>query len=739
MKQHKPLRAVLAAGLAIVAWAARPEAQPARHLVSIPDLLSIRQVALPEMSPDGRAVLYTVRGWEDATGKDAGKKNARAHVWRVNSDGTGQRQLTYSEQGETAPAWSPDGALISFLSARDGGSPGGTGEDGPRAEIWLMPADGGEAWKLTDAKESISGYAWSPDGTKIAYVSRDPLPKALEEKRKRRDDPMVFEGDFRMSHLWVVDVAGATGAKGPAGPQDPPHSTAAGPRDTPYSATEVVSDPALTVRGEPTWSADSRRIAFAAAPTTMTRDDRTDIYIATHGEKTLDKITTNLGPDTDPVWSPDGATIAYLSSPNAGAALGDGIPLQRVGNEHLMLYTVATHQAKDAASRDFDLSPGGLHWSPDSREIVFTAGVKTATDVFAYATSTGKYSRLTDGRIARLGSVGRHGAALVMESSSEPAEIYGVRLKPDTTNGGVRLKPDTTDDFTSADFAAARKLTDTNPQARAFELGTSEVISWKSDGFTIDGVLLLPVNYQPGTRYPLLVVAHGGPTGAYVNNYRVGYGDGSQNWAGEGWAVLYPNPRGSSNYGEKFMQANFDDWGGGDYRDIMAGVDAVVAKGIADPDKMAFMGWSYGGYMTCWVVSQTTRFKAAMMGAGITDVASMYNTNDIPNYLGTFFGGIPSKSTMALYAARSGITYVDRVTTPLLILHGGSDQRVPVGQPMEFYRALKDRGKTVELVFYPREGHGFSEYYHQLDRLQRQHEWIGRYTLGAGAKKTNQQ
>ena len=124
--------------------------------------------------------------------------------------------------------------------------------------------------------------------------------------------------------------------------------------------------------------------------------------------------------------------------------------------------------------------------------------------------------------------------------------------------------------------------------------------------------------------------------------------------------MLYPNPRGSSNYGEKFMQANFDDWGGGDYRDIMAGVDAVVAKGVADPEKMAFTGWSYGGYMTCWVVSQTSRFKAAMMGAGITDVASMYNTNDIPNYLGTFFGGIPSKSTMALYAARSGITYVDQ-------------------------------------------------------------------------------
>jgi dipeptidyl aminopeptidase/acylaminoacyl peptidase len=177
------------------------------------------------------------------------------------------------------------------------------------------------------------------------------------------------------------------------------------------------------------------------------------------------------------------------------------------------------------------------------------------------------------------------------------------------------------------------------------------------------------------------------------------------------------------------MRGNIPDWGGGDYRDIMAGVDAVMARGIADPDKLAVMGWSYGGYMTCWIVSQTGRFKAAMMGAGLSDLPSMYGTTDIPDYLGTFLGGIPSQETTKLYSERSGVTYADKVTTPLLILHGGSDERVPIGQPMEFYRALKDRGKTVELVFYPREGHGLGEYYHQLDRLRRQFEWITKHTL----------
>jgi dipeptidyl aminopeptidase/acylaminoacyl peptidase len=693
---------VVVAGVAFaLAVASLAAGQAAARAVSIADLLSLKQVGSPRLSPDGRTILYTVRGWENAAGRDNQRKEARSHVWRVSTDGSGVRQLTFGERGETLPQWSPDGKTIAFVSPRDPGSGAASapGEgDGPIAQLWTMPADGGEARKLTDSKESVSAYAWSPNGTTIAYVARDPLSKEADDKRKRRDDPQVFEGDFRQSHLFTIDVDAA----------------AAGHAD----ATELTHDAALVVRGDPTWSADSRRIAFSAAPTTMIRDDRADIYVLDVAARSApDKITTNLGPDTDPVWSPNGATIAFLSSPNTGTPLGDGIPLQHVGNEHLMLYDVATKKLKDAARSDFDLSPGALYWAADSRSIAFTTGVKTYREVFSYDVATGAYAQLTHERLASIGSVGKAGVALVVESSTEPAEIY----------------------FAESMRSAPKKLTDTNPHTRSFALGKTEVVSWKSDGHTIEGVLLKPVSYQEGKKYPLMVVAHGGPTGAHTNGYRIAYGDGGQNFSGEGWAVLYPNPRGSTGYGEKFSQANFNDWGGGDYRDIMTGVDAMIARGIADPDKLAFQGWSYGGYMTAWVVSQTTRFKAAMMGAGIPDLVSMYNTNDIPNYLGTFFGGIPSKQTLPLYIERSAITYIDRVTTPLLILHGGSDQRVPIGQPMEYFRALKDRGKTVELVFYPREGHGFSEYYHQLDRMQRQHDWITRYTLGATGKKTTDQ
>jgi dipeptidyl aminopeptidase/acylaminoacyl peptidase len=288
-------------------------------------------------------------------------------------------------------------------------------------------------------------------------------------------------------------------------------------------------------------------------------------------------------------------------------------------------------------------------------------------------------------------------------------------------------------------FSTFRKLTDTNPQAANFSLGETEIVTWKSsDGMEVEGVLLKPVGYQAGKRYPMLTVAHGGPSGAFTNGYRVGGLEGGQLWAGQGWAVFYPNPRGSTNYGEKFLQANINDWGGGDYRDIMTGVDAMIARGIADSDRLAHIGWSYGGYMTAWVITQTNRFKAAMVGAGLTNMVSMYGTNDIPNVLVTYFGGIPNKETLALYNARSAMSHVDNVTTPTLILHGANDDRVPVGQALELFRALKDRGKAVELVFYPREPHGFTEYYHQKDRLTRIQEWVTGYTLGESRKTSTQ-
>jgi dipeptidyl aminopeptidase/acylaminoacyl peptidase len=616
---------------------------------------------------------------------------ARTHVYRVAITGGEPRQLTFGERSETQPRWSPDGKFITFVSSRGASD---NADDAPKAQIWIMPTDGGEPWQLTNAKESVSAYEWSPDSKMIAFTAREALSKEDEARRKARDDERVFEGDFRMTHLWTIEV-------------------------TSKKDKQLTEGSKFTIGGSPAWSPDGKNLAFMAAPTPMVRDDRRDIYVVGVDGGDVEKIAGTPAAEGSPAWSPDGKMIAYIADP-AGPPIGDGITLGAVGNSHLMLYDVSSKQSKDAASPSFDLSPDEPLWAPNSQILLFTVGTRTNSDIYSYSLASGAYTQITTGgglySSLTLSKDGKR-AAYIGAGPKNPADVY----------------------FSEAPFQAATKLTTANPQAENFALGETEVITWKStDGLEVEGILLKPVNFDSAKKYPLMVVVHGGPTGAHMNSFRVSYGDGGQFWAGQGWAVLYPNPRGSTNYGEKFMQGNIPDWGGGDYRDIMSGVDAVIKRGIADPEKLAVQGWSYGGYMTCWIVSQTTRFKAAMMGAGLSDLSSMYNTTDIPAYLGGFFKGIPSKTTMALYQERSGITYADRVTTPLLILHGGNDERVPIGQPMEFYRALKDRGKTVELVFYPREGHGFSEYYHQLDRLKRQYEWITRYTLGEGKKNVTQ-
>jgi dipeptidyl aminopeptidase/acylaminoacyl peptidase len=659
--------------------------------VTVEDVLGLRVVGPPAISPDGTIVVYTIRQWEPSA-RNKGRMESRTHIWRVPVSGGPARQLTFGELGESQPQWSPDGRFVSFVAARGSTS---AADDEPRSQIYLMRADGGEATALTAAKEGIRSYRWSPDSTRIAFVTDDPRTADQESAIEKRDDERVFEGDLRFSHLWAIDVASK-------------------------SARRLTEGTDFTIGGEPSWSPDSTRLVVSAKPTEMLRDNRSDLYIVTTATHTVEKVTINPGPDAQPRWSPDGRLIAYVSQTDPGRPIGDGTYPSVIARSRLMLYDVDARMLRDASRADFDVDMGTPEWSPDGRRILFTTGRRAYREAYSYDVVAGAYAQLSRQKILQLGSQSRDGrvVAVTMDSPAEPGDVY----------------------VTDGSFGSFRRLTDTNPQASAFALGESEVVTWKGhDGLEIEGVVLKPVGYQAGRRYPTLVVAHGGPAGAHLDGYRVGGLEGGQVLAGQGWAIFYPNPRGSSNYGEKFLQANINDWGGGDYHDIMMGVDALIARGLADPDRLAHIGWSYGGYMTAWVITQTTRFKAAMVGAGLTNMWSMYGTNDIPNVLVTYFGGMPNASTLKLYNQRSAMSHVEKVTTPTLILHGGNDERVPVGQAYELHRALKDRGKITELIFYPREGHGIQEYYHQKDRLERIHAWITKYTLAEGLRKTTTQ
>jgi dipeptidyl aminopeptidase/acylaminoacyl peptidase len=684
------MRNLLAAAL-LVFTASSLSAQ-SRRPATFDDVLGIKAVQGATISPDGRSVIYGVREWVS----EQDKMESRTHVWKVSTDGSSPaRQITFGEKGESQAQFSPDGKFISFVAAR--------GSAEAKAQIHVMPIEGGEAWKLTDAKEGVSSYSWSPDGSRIAFVSTDPRSAAEEADVKKRDDERVFEGDFRFAHAWVIDLQTK-------------------------EATRITGGTQWTVQGAPSWSPDSKQFVFGVATTPMLRDNRRDVYIATlapaggpAGQQAskIEKISTNWGHDGSPRWSQDGATIAWVSEPNTTTPLPDGTAAGVVMQQRLMLYDVNAKTIKDTLTPGFDSEAGNPVWTNEGKRVMFVTGKRAYNEAFAYDLTSGAYTQLSQKRTINGTSISKDGRtiALTMDAPDAATEIY----------------------VTDPSFANFKRLTNTNPQLAEVQLGETEVVTWKSsDGVEVEGVLLKPVGFQAGKRYPTLVVAHGGPSGAYVNGFRLGGLEGGQVWSGKGWALFYPNPRGSSNYGQKTLTANVNDWGGGDFKDIMTGVDALVARGVADPDKLAHIGWSYGGYMTAWTITQTSRYKAAMVGAGLTNMWSMYGTNDIPSVLIAYFGGIPNKQTLPLYLDRSAMTHIDKVTTPTLILHGANDERVPTGQAYELYRGLKDRGKSTELVFYPREGHGFTEYYHQKDRMVRIYDWVTKYTLGTGGNTTAQ-
>jgi dipeptidyl aminopeptidase/acylaminoacyl peptidase len=634
--------------------------------ITVEDSLAIHRVAGPKFSPDGNWILYSETEWDRKGDKQV------SHIYVSRTGGAPNPvKLTAGEKGETAPQWAPDGAHIAFLADRS------TGDSKSGNQIFTIRPDGGEAEKLTSEDTAIKEFQWAPDGKHIAFVTADtPKDKADREKRKKdKFDAILVDADYNYSHLWIVDADGKSKKRLTEGA---------------FSVT--------TVR----WSPDSASIAYVQSGMgtqessffDLNADRNSDIYVVKAEGGAPKRLTSNPGPDSSPAWSPDGTEIAYLSAmdPRSWAEKVDVVVMPAIGGSPRNL------------TKGFPDSAAGPKWAPDGKSVYWDAEEGVHRHIFRVPASGGKIVHITEGAMLYTDfDVSPDGSRIAssVDNSLSPAEIWMINV-----NGNGRTR-----------------ISRANPGFDEFAVAKAEAVRWKGpDDFEVEGWLTYPLDYQAGKKVPMILSIHGGPYGA--NTAR--FDPRAQIFAAHGYAVLAPNPRGSTGYGEKFEQANVADWGGKDFGDLMAGVDAMIAKGVADPDKLVVMGGSYGGFMTFWTITQTNRFKAAIGHAGISDWYSFYGQSDIPGLMTYGFAGQPWNAT-ATYRKYSPITYVDKVKTPIMITHGEQDRRVPIQQAEEYYRGLKGNGVEAIFVRYPREGHGITEPNHQIDLVGRQIEWFEKH------------
>ncbi len=660
-----------------------------KHTPSLEESLSLKVIGGARISPDGRFIAYRVRetDW---------KENAYVRqIWLVNVATGASFQLTRGKKSSDAPEWSPDGRWLAFIGEREsnaiapadgaekkegkddkkeGKDEKKEGEGKPAArQIWVISPDGGEAWQLTQQETDIGGFHWSKDGKQIAFTAPSAESKSEKERKEKYSDYEVFEEDYRQNQLWVVDAAEGEAHQAPA------------------KARQITHDASLNVNGF-AWSPDGKRIAFAAThnPILAFGGDE-DIYLTElRQDNAVRKIVALDGPDNDPIFSPNGKQIAFAT------ALAQ--PYFYYANGHIAVVDVERVLAQPAAkpgdvqdlTAQFDENPRIADWGPDG--IYFEGLQKTSAHLFRVNPKTKEIAR-----------------GIAAQDATHMTEVF--------VSGAQKFAP--------------RQLTDVTAQVKDWNLGSAEVISWKSkDGATIEGILRKPANYDASKKYPLLVVIHGGPTG--ISQATLSAGDTYypiQILMSKGALVLQPNYRGSAGYGAAFRALNVRNLGEGDMWDVMSGVDSLIARRIVDATKLGSMGWSQGGYISAFLTTHTDQFKAISAGAGISDWRTYYVNTDITPFTRQYLRATPWDDP-EIYQKTSPMAAIKQAKTPTLIQVGSADKRVPPPNSFELYRGLQDQHVASRLILYTGFGHPITKPKSNRAVMQANLDWFNHYIWG---------
>ncbi len=661
------------------------QASAGRRPITIEDLVALPVLGDPQYSPDGSLIAYTV------TLADRGANAYQTHIWLVPSRGGAPRQLTTAKARDTAPRWSPDGSRLAFVSDRGGDK-----------QIWIIAVGGGEARAITPGKMSPSDIAWAPDGRSIAFVGKPPAPaearedsdvRVISRLRYKQDGEGFWDG--RWKQIFVVPAAGGE------------------PRQLTQESCDHLA---------PAWSPDGACLAYTANPDPgADLTTATDLWVIPGAGPAAGprRLTRGTGPVQAPAWSPDGARLAYVGHDNEcwGATNWRVWVVAAAGGEPVCLTATFDHSVGHHVVTDLRAHPssGGLSWSGDGRRIFF---------MFA------------DGGSTQIGSVPAAGGPVRVETRGHH-ELIGCSLdrehrriaciEGDPLNPGEIAVADLGDEP-----APLRRLTDhAGPVLRGLELAMPERFEVASvDGLRLEGWVMRPAGAR---RAPAILEIHGGPHAAYGYAFFHEF----QLLAASGYGVVYLNPRGSQGYGQTFTAGTRHDWGGKDYEDLMRGLDHALAEHPwIDADRLGVAGGSYGGFMTNWVIGHTQRFRAAVTMRGISNAASQWGTSDLAYMKGFWeYPGEPWESP-DFYRERSPITYAPKMRTPTLILHSENDHRCPIEQGEQLFVALRTQGVPTQFVRFPNESHDLSrngQPKHRIERLRHMLAWFGTYLGQAGA------